>query len=163
MTENPREVSPETIAASVEALPDLRSEAVKLASELPGTPQHLRVETAGNSLEIEWDTTAEPPEQPSPDSDSSSPEPEPEGHPIAAPLVGTFYRASGPGEDPFVQVGDVVTAGQQVAIVEAMKLMNAVEAEQSGTVTAVLVEDGEMVEFGQPLLVLDTDSDSDGS
>lgn len=161
MTENPREVSPETIAAAVEALPDLRSEAVRLASELPGTPQHLRVETAGNSLEIDWDTAAEPSErqvvsQP-PDSGSSSPEPE--GHPIAAPLVGTFYRASGPGEEPFVQVGDVVTAGQQVAIVEAMKLMNAVEAERPGTVTAVLVEDGEMVEFGQPLLVLDTDGD----
>ncbi|WP_434444189.1 acetyl-CoA carboxylase biotin carboxyl carrier protein [Lentzea sp. E54] len=157
MTEDPREMTPETIAAAVEALPELRSEAVRLASELPGTPQHLRVETAGSSLEIDWDTTAAPPAPPAVSPDSGSSSPKPEGHPIAAPLVGTFYRSSGPGEEPFVQVGDVVTAGQQVAIVEAMKLMNAVEAERPGTVTAVLVEDGEMVEFGQPLLVLDTD------
>ncbi|WP_163506997.1 acetyl-CoA carboxylase biotin carboxyl carrier protein [Fodinicola acaciae] len=73
---------------------------------------------------------------------------------ICAPTVGTFYRAPEPGAEPFVREGDRVEAGQQVAILEAMKLMNPIEAEATGRVVRVLVPDGESVEYGQPLFVI---------
>jgi len=75
-------------------------------------------------------------------------------HQVRAPIVGTFYRAPEPGAPPFVAVGDTVDAGQQVGIVEAMKLMNPIEADRAGRVTAVLVPDGGPVEYDQPLLSL---------
>lgn len=71
-----------------------------------------------------------------------------------APLVGTFYRAPSPDAPPFAKVGDKVKKGQTIAIIEAMKTMNHIEAEQAGTVQEILVEDGEPVEFGQPLVVI---------
>lgn len=77
-----------------------------------------------------------------------------QGNEVKAPLVGTFYAAPSEGADPFVSVGDVVKKGQVIGIVEAMKLMNEVESEFDGTVEAVLVENGEMVEYGQPLVVI---------
>jgi acetyl-CoA carboxylase biotin carboxyl carrier protein len=76
-------------------------------------------------------------------------------HPIKAPLVGTFYRASQPGASPFVQEGDTVDEGQVVAIVEAMKLMNQVQADQAGKVSEILAEDGSWVEFEQVLMYLE--------
>jgi len=76
-------------------------------------------------------------------------------HPILAPLVGTFYGAPQPGADPFVKEGDIVDVGQTVGIVEAMKLMNQVQADQAGKVSAILVEDGQWVEFEQALVLLE--------
>jgi acetyl-CoA carboxylase biotin carboxyl carrier protein len=76
-------------------------------------------------------------------------------HAILAPLVGTFYGAPQPGADPFVKEGDVVDVGQTVGIVEAMKLMNQVQADQPGKVSAILVEDGQWVEFEQALVLLE--------
>jgi acetyl-CoA carboxylase biotin carboxyl carrier protein len=76
-------------------------------------------------------------------------------HPIKAPLVGTFYRAQQPGAPPFVNEGDVVDEGQVVAIVEAMKLMNQVQADQAGKVSEILAEDGAWVEFEQVLMYLE--------
>jgi acetyl-CoA carboxylase biotin carboxyl carrier protein len=76
-------------------------------------------------------------------------------HPIVAPLVGTFYRASGPGAKPFVEEGDVVDEGQTVAIVEAMKLMNQVKADEGGKVAEILCSDGDWVEFEQPIMYLE--------
>jgi acetyl-CoA carboxylase biotin carboxyl carrier protein len=76
-------------------------------------------------------------------------------HPIKAPLVGTFYRAPQPGSPPFVQEGDVVDAGQTVAIVEAMKLMNQVQADQGGKISEIVAEDGTWVEFEQILMYLE--------
>lgn len=73
------------------------------------------------------------------------------GKVITAPIVGTFYQASAPSQPPFVQVGDVVSEGQVVCIVEAMKVMNEVNSTVSGTVTEILVEDGQFVEYGQEL------------
>lgn len=78
------------------------------------------------------------------------------GHPIKAPLVGTFYRAGQPGAPPFVEEGGVIDAGQTVGIVEAMKLMNQVQADVSGTVSQIVVEDGQWVEFEQVLMYIDT-------
>jgi len=80
-------------------------------------------------------------------------------HPIVSPLVGTVYRAGQPGADPFVKVGDVVEPGQTVVIVEAMKLMNQVQSDVKGTVSEILVEDGQWVEFEQVLIYLDVASE----
>jgi acetyl-CoA carboxylase biotin carboxyl carrier protein len=79
---------------------------------------------------------------------------EPEGHVVKSPMVGTFYRSPSPGAKPFVEVGDTVKEGDALCIVEAMKLMNEIEADASGVVKAILVESGQPVEFGQPLFVL---------
>lgn len=79
----------------------------------------------------------------------------PPGTPVAAPMVGTFYRAPAPTSPPFVEVGQQVEAGQTLCIIEAMKMMNPIEAEQAGKVVAILVENGQPVEFGQTLLVIE--------
>lgn len=76
------------------------------------------------------------------------------GQVVKAPLVGTFYSASAPDAAPFVQVGDTVTEGQTLGIIEAMKLMNEIESDYAGTVKEILVENGQMVEYGQPLFVI---------
>lgn len=77
-----------------------------------------------------------------------------EGHVIKSPMVGTFYRASSPGGKPFVEVGSAVKAGDTVCIIEAMKLLNEIESDHDGVVKAILVENGQPVEYGQPLLVI---------
>ena len=79
---------------------------------------------------------------------------EPEGHVVKSPIVGTFYRAASPGSKSFVEIGDTVKEGDTLCIIEAMKLMNEIEADASGVVKAILVENGQPVEFGQPLFVL---------
>jgi acetyl-CoA carboxylase biotin carboxyl carrier protein len=78
-----------------------------------------------------------------------------EGHVLKSPMVGTFYRAPSPGAKPFVEVGDAVKAGQTVCIIEAMKLLNEIEADKDGVVKAILAENGQPVEYGEPLLVID--------
>ena len=78
----------------------------------------------------------------------------PAGHALNAPMVGTFYRAPSPDSGPFVEIGRTVAAGDVVCIIEAMKLMNQIEADKAGVVAAILVEDGQPVEFGQPLIVI---------
>ncbi|OGA44402.1 MAG: acetyl-CoA carboxylase, biotin carboxyl carrier protein [Betaproteobacteria bacterium RIFCSPLOWO2_12_FULL_62_13] len=77
-----------------------------------------------------------------------------EGHVIKSPMVGTFYRASAPGAKPFVEAGQTVKAGDTVCIIEAMKLLNEIESDHDGVVTAILVENGQPVEYGQPLFVI---------
>jgi len=78
----------------------------------------------------------------------------PEGHVIRSPMVGTFYRSSAPGAKAFVDVGQAVKAGETICIIEAMKLLNEIEADQDGTVKAILVENGQPVEYGEPLFIL---------
>ncbi|HSV20108.1 MAG TPA: acetyl-CoA carboxylase biotin carboxyl carrier protein [Casimicrobiaceae bacterium] len=80
--------------------------------------------------------------------------PAPEGHTVKSPMVGTFYRSASPGAKPFVEIGDTIEQGDALCIIEAMKLMNEIEADASGTVKAILVENGQAVEFGQPLFVI---------
>jgi acetyl-CoA carboxylase biotin carboxyl carrier protein len=77
------------------------------------------------------------------------------GHPVKSPMVGTFYRAASPGGKPLVEVGSVVKAGEPVCIIEAMKIMNEIEADVGGSILKVLVENGQAVEFGQPLFLID--------
>lgn len=78
----------------------------------------------------------------------------PTGHQVKSPMVGTFYAASSPGSDPFVKVGQSVKAGDVICIVEAMKMMNQIEADKAGVIEAILVSDGEPVEYDQPLVVI---------
>jgi acetyl-CoA carboxylase biotin carboxyl carrier protein len=77
------------------------------------------------------------------------------GHVVKSPMVGTFYRASSPGAKAFAEVGDQVKAGQPVCIIEAMKIMNEIEADMDGTITKILVDNGQPVEYGQPLFVIE--------
>ena len=79
----------------------------------------------------------------------------PSGHQITSPMVGTFYRASSPGTPSFVEVGDSVSAGDTLCIIEAMKMLNQIESDKSGTVKAILVDNEEPVEYGQPLIIIE--------
>jgi acetyl-CoA carboxylase biotin carboxyl carrier protein len=78
-----------------------------------------------------------------------------EGHVLKSPMVGTFYRAGSPGAEPFVEIGDEVKVGQTVCIIEAMKLMNEIECDKDGVIKAILIENGQPVEYGEPLLVIE--------
>nr|ASV46790.1 acetyl-CoA carboxylase biotin carboxyl carrier protein subunit [uncultured bacterium] len=150
------------------ARPDLLGaiarELTGLARDLPGVLRRVSVTAAGHGVEVEWetrDTTAGTAAGPDPRTDASGPAPvrEPAEHSgrrmVRAPLVGTFYRAPQPGAAPFVNPGDQVEQGQTVGIVEAMKLMNPVAADRAGRVVGVLVDNGEPVEYDQPLVVLE--------
>jgi acetyl-CoA carboxylase biotin carboxyl carrier protein len=81
--------------------------------------------------------------------------PEPKGHVVKSPMVGTFYRASAPGAKSFVEVGSQVKQGDTVCIIEAMKILNEIEADKAGTITEILCENGQAVEYGQPLFVIE--------
>jgi acetyl-CoA carboxylase biotin carboxyl carrier protein len=85
---------------------------------------------------------------------AAEPEPGQEGHVVKAPMVGTFYRSPSPDAKAFVEVGQAVKEGDTICIIEAMKLMNEIEADASGVVKAILVENGQPVEYGQPLFIL---------
>jgi acetyl-CoA carboxylase biotin carboxyl carrier protein len=85
---------------------------------------------------------------------ATEPQAAPEGHVVKAPMVGTFYRSPSPDAKAFVEVGQAVKEGDTVCIIEAMKLMNEIEADAGGVVKAILVENGQPVEYGQPLLIL---------
>ena len=80
--------------------------------------------------------------------------PPPEGHVIRSPMVGTFYRSSAPGAKAFVDVGQTVKAGENLCLIEGMKVLNEIEADQDGTVKAIVVENGQPVEYGEPLFIL---------
>ena len=84
----------------------------------------------------------------------AEPEP-PSGHVVKSPMVGTFYRSANPGAPAFVEVGSVVKVGEPICIIEAMKIMNEIEADAAGTVREILCENGQAVEFGQPLFVIE--------
>jgi acetyl-CoA carboxylase biotin carboxyl carrier protein len=77
------------------------------------------------------------------------------GHPVKSPMVGTFYRSANPGAKPFAEVGDAIKEGEPICIIEAMKIMNEIEADKSGTVKRILCENGQAVEFGQPLFIIE--------
>ena len=83
-------------------------------------------------------------------------EPPPDsGHVVKSPMVGTFYRSASPGAEPFAEIGTVVKEGQAICIIEAMKIMNEIEADKAGTVRQILCENGQAVEYGQPLFVIE--------
>ncbi|MFM8246207.1 MAG: acetyl-CoA carboxylase biotin carboxyl carrier protein [Burkholderiaceae bacterium] len=86
---------------------------------------------------------------------AAAPEAAPSGHVVKSPMVGTFYRASAPGAAAFVDIGSTVKEGDTLCIIEAMKLLNEIDADASGTIRQILVENGQAVEFGQPLFIIE--------
>lgn len=142
---------------------ELRAHTLRLAGELPGTLRRITLRAGALSVDVEWENTPAPPAPAAPAVQAApaaaAAASEPETAPadlvrVTAPLVGTFYQASSPGAEPFVKVGDTVEAGQQLAIIEAMKLLNSITAEVKGTVHAIHVQDGDVVEYAQPLIDL---------
>ncbi|MDE1981521.1 MAG: acetyl-CoA carboxylase biotin carboxyl carrier protein [Betaproteobacteria bacterium] len=85
---------------------------------------------------------------------AEAPPAEEEGHVVKSPMVGTFYRSPSPGSPPFVELGQSITEGQTLCIIEAMKLLNEIESDVSGTVKRILVENGQPIEYGQPLFII---------
>ncbi|OGA99353.1 MAG: acetyl-CoA carboxylase, biotin carboxyl carrier protein [Burkholderiales bacterium RIFCSPHIGHO2_12_FULL_61_11] len=79
----------------------------------------------------------------------------PVGHTVKSPMVGTFYRSASPGAKPYVELGSVVKEGETICIIEAMKILNEIEADKAGTITKILSENGEAVEYGQPLFIIE--------
>lgn len=152
----------DTSAPLAEALDEVRRSAQSLLADLGDRPRALRIRAGDVVVEMEWTE-----QQPAPAASASAP---PEtafadptlpageasaGTDICAPTVGTFYRAPEPGAAPFVSEGDQVRRGQQVGIVEAMKLMIPVEAEADGRVVTVHVADSTPVEYGERLITID--------
>lgn len=90
-----------------------------------------------------------------PSAPEKAPEAAPRGHRVTAPMVGTFYRAPSPGIRAFVEVGSVVAPGDTLCIIEAMKMLNPIEADKAGTIRDILVENGHPVEYGQPLFIIE--------
>ena len=124
-------------------------ERVRITRSLP--PAHGAPSAAGASTPGAVLTTGD---LDAPSGATPAPAAEPEGHAVKSPMVGTFYRAASPGTKPFVDVGDEVQVGDPLCIIEAMKLMNEIEADRAGVVKAILVENGQPVEYGQPLVVI---------
>jgi len=88
---------------------------------------------------------------------AAAPAPKPKGneHVVTAPMVGTFYASASPGSKPFIEIGDEVKVGQVLCIIEAMKMMNQIECDKSGRITSIMAQNGDPVEFGQPLFVIE--------
>lgn len=87
--------------------------------------------------------------------EETTPTSPPQGHIIKAPMVGSFYRASSPGASPFVEVGQSVNVGDTLCIIEAMKMLNQIESDKAGTIKAILVENGQPVEYDEPLFIIE--------
>ncbi len=128
--------------------------------EITEGEEKVRIVKRGGQAKEQYLVTPEPPATAAPAAPTAaagSPAPVPsgpavpEGHIVKAPMVGTFYRSSSPSAKPFVEVGDTVKKGQPICIIEAMKLMNEIEADHDGVVKAILVENGQPVEYGEPL------------
>ncbi|WP_248958501.1 acetyl-CoA carboxylase biotin carboxyl carrier protein [Sphaerisporangium perillae] len=141
--------------------------AARLGHAGPAPLRRITVSTATLALQVEWADTGPPgagapaPAGQTGQSGQSGPDGAEEAGDgqdgtivITSPMVGTFYRAGEPGAPPFVEVGDIVEPGQQVGIIEAMKLMNAVQAEQGGRVSRIVATDGSPVQYEEPLLAL---------
>ena len=124
-------------------------ESVRISRQMPGA------QVAAAPMMMPAAPAAAPAAAP-PTAAAPPPEPEiPAGHTVNSPMVGTFYRSSSPGASAFVEVGSKVNVGDTLCIIEAMKMLNQIEADKAGTVSAILVENAEPVEYGQPLFVIE--------
>ena len=122
-------------------------EKVRIARTLPGT-QPIVMQQPQQIVAAPAPVAA----QPAPP--AAAPAAEPDGHVVKSPMVGTFYRSNSPGGKAFVDVGQSVAVGEALCIIEAMKLMNEIESDAAGTIKAILVENGQPVEYGEPLFVI---------
>ncbi len=128
-------------------------EKVRISRQPPGGPPMVMASPGGPPMAFGGPSQG----MPAPGEAGAQPPapPEPKGHSLKSPMVGTFYRAPSPGAPSFVEVGQVVSKGQTICIIEAMKLLNEIESDVSGTIKAILVENGQPVEYGQPLFVIE--------
>ncbi|MEX0976864.1 MAG: acetyl-CoA carboxylase biotin carboxyl carrier protein [Woeseia sp.] len=144
------ELLDESGIAEIEITEGEESVRISRHSHAPPPPQYL----GGYPPPLPTAPAAAPPAAPAP-SVAPIPEPEEDGYAVTAPMVGTYYSASSPGSPAFVQVGDRVKQGDVLCIVEAMKMMNQIEAEVSGTIKAIRAQNGDPVEYGQVLFLID--------
>jgi len=139
---------------------DLVQESGIAELEITEGEEKVRISRAGNAVQTAVMTMPQATTMmaASPAAAAAAPAPEtpaePEGHMVKSPMVGTFYRSSAPGAKPFVEIGQSVNAGDTLCIIEAMKLLNEIEADQGGVIKSVLVENGQPVEYGQPLFLV---------
>lgn len=132
----------------------LGAHATKLAADVPGDLRRVSLRAGDAMVEVEWAEAAAGIGRPAAPTAAEAVDELAVGETIDSPMVGTFYHAPEPGSPPFVTVGDSVEADTVIGIVEAMKLMNRITAQRCGVVAAVLVADGQAVEYGQPLIEL---------
>src|SRR5664279_6519471 len=125
-------------------------ERVRITRAVAAGPQTVLMHASSQSSAPATALAPAPPEAPPV---AAAPVEDP-GHIVKSPMVGTFYRSATPGSKPFVEIGDTVEEGATLCIIEAMKLMNEIEADKTGVVKAILTENGQPVEFGQPLFVI---------
>jgi acetyl-CoA carboxylase biotin carboxyl carrier protein len=128
-------------------------ERIRIAKHLAAAPAATLVSMPVTTAGI-GPGTLPPAVEPAPTIGAETTPAEPEGHVMKAPMVGTFYRSSGPDAAPFVEVGQTVQAGDTLCVIEAMKLMNEIEADVSGVIKSIQVENGQAVEYGQPMFVI---------
>jgi len=141
----------------LKTLIDLVAESGIAELEVTEGEDKVRIVKSGAQVPVAAAAVPLPQGSPSPASAPASTAPaaeEPMGHPVKSPMVGTFYRGPGPGAKPFVEVGQAVKPGDTLCIIEAMKLLNEIEAEVAGTIKEILVENGQAVEYGQVLFVI---------
>ena len=119
----------------------VKSSGAPLVTQQPATQMVSAPTAAPVAAQLANSTASAPPEQ--------------VGHAVKSPMVGTFYRSASPGAKPFVEIGTVVKEGETICIIEAMKILNEIEADKSGTVSKILCENGQAVEYGQPLYMID--------
>ena len=116
-----------------------------------GVPTAMMMQPAGQMMMQPHQ--AAPASEPAPAVEAAPPVPT--GHVVKSPMVGTFYRSASPGSKPFAEVGAPIKEGEPICIIEAMKIMNEIEADMSGTISKILVENGQAVEYGQPLFIVE--------
>jgi acetyl-CoA carboxylase biotin carboxyl carrier protein len=148
----------------LKTLIDLVAESGIAELEITEGDGKVRIVKSGMPVQMAYPTAAMPAMAPAaaPAASAAAPGPaaeaapaEPTGHVVKSPMVGTFYRSGNPNSPAFVELGSVVKEGDTLCIIEAMKLMNEIECDQAGTVKAILVENGQPVEYGQPLFIIE--------
>ncbi|PLC05350.1 acetyl-CoA carboxylase biotin carboxyl carrier protein [Variovorax sp. RO1] len=147
----------------LKTLIDLVSESNISELEITETEGKVRIVKGGGAAPVQYvQTLAAAPAVAAPVAGAVAPaaaapavEAAPSGHAVKSPMVGTFYRSSSPGAAAFVEVGSKVNEGDTVCIIEAMKILNEIEADKSGTITQILGENGQAVEYGQPLFIIE--------
>jgi acetyl-CoA carboxylase biotin carboxyl carrier protein len=145
----------------LKTLIDLVSESNVSELEITEAEGKVRIVKGGGAVVQPAAAVAAPVAAPAPSTAAPAPAPAPAveappaGHAVKSPMVGTFYRASAPGAKSYVEIGSQVKEGDTICIIEAMKILNEIEADKSGTITRILCENGQAVEYGQPLFMIE--------
>ncbi len=139
----------------LKTLIDLVSESNVSELEITEAEGKIRIVKGGGAMVQHFAPVSQVPLAPAPVAEAVVVTPVETGHTVKSPMVGTFYRSASPGAKSFVELGDVVKEGQTLCIIEAMKILNEIESDKSGTVRRILVDNGQAVEYGQPLFIID--------